>query len=87
MVLLAVTPVALQLAFCVVLKLSVSVPEKVAVLFTPVQVSGQLNRKQTLKLIAPVLLQADKLLIVIVSTPDVLVIAMQEGNTFWQLAS
>lgn len=81
---LDVTPVVLQLAFCVVLRLSVNVAEKFAVLFTPVQVSGQLNLKQTLKLMALVFVQADKLLIVIVSTPvpGLFVMAMQAGNTF-----
>ena len=87
--LLGVVPVTLQLADCVVLRLSVNVPENVAVLFTPAQVSGQLNLKQTLKLIEFVLVQEERLPMATVSTPvpGLFVTAMQAGNTDWQLAS
>jgi hypothetical protein len=60
-------PFAVQFAFWVVLKLSVRTPENNADLPTPVQESGQLNPKQTLKLMAFVFVQADKLLMVTVS--------------------
>ena len=89
MVLLGVVPVALQFAVCVVLRLSVKVPENVAVLLTPAQVSGQLNRKQTLKLMEFVFVQDERLAIVTVSTPvpELFVTDIQAGNTDWQVAS
>lgn len=76
-----------QLAVWVVLKLSVSVPVNVVGLFTPVHESGQLNRKQRLKLMAPVLVQDERLLMVTVTEDPLLVTTIQPGRLAVQLAS
>ena len=73
-------PLAVQLAVLVVLRLSVRVPLKRAGLITPVQESGQLYLKQMLKLMAPVFVQADKLLMVTVTAEPLLVTVMQPGR-------
>ena len=80
-------PFALQLDVCVVNKLSVIVPLNVVGFCTPVQESGQLNLKHTLKLMALVLVQAERLLIVIVNWPAILVMLIQGGNTAAQAGS
>lgn len=80
-------PFELQLAVCVVLKLSVSVPVNMVGLFTPVHESGQLKRKQRLKLMAPVFVQEDKLLMVTVTDDPLLVTTIQPGRLAVQLAS
>lgn len=80
-------PLAVQLAFCVVLKLSVSVPVNVAGFVTPVQESGQLYLKHILKLIAPVLVQEDKLLMVTVTCEPLFETTIHPGRLAVQLAS
>ena len=80
-------PFAVQDEFCVVSKLSVSVPVNNDGFITPVQESGQLNLKHTLKLIAPVLVQEDRLLIAMVSWVPLFVILIQDGKLAAQLAS
>ncbi len=71
---------AVQEAFWVVSKLSVSTPVNTAGFITPVHESGQINLKHTLKLMAPVLVQANKLLMVMVSWLPMFVILMHPGR-------
>lgn len=80
-------PLEEQEAFCVVARLSVSTPVNVVGFVTPVQESGQLYLKHTLKLIAPVLVQEDKLLIVMVSCEPTFDKLIQAGKLAAQLAS
>ena len=80
-------PFDVQLAVCVVLRLSVSVPLKTAGFITPVHESGQLYRKQILKLIAPVFVQDARLLIVTVTDAPLLVTTIHPGRLAVQLAS
>jgi hypothetical protein len=80
-------PLELQLAFCVVARLSVSTPVNVVGFVTPVQESGQLYLKHILKLMAPVLVQEDKLLMVMVTCEPLLETTIHPGRLAVQLAS
>ena len=62
-------------------------PVNNAGLITPVHESGQLNLKHTLKLMAPVLVQDAKLLMVIVSCVPLFVMLIQPGKLAAQAAS